>query len=113
MNLLKRIGSALKSFFRSDRAAQIAGDILTIAEKVEPLVQMIAAVTPTRADDEIVALFQRYAVPGVRNWLSLPPDQRGAALLTAATTEAARLFPGTPTSILQAAIQLALVNSRH
>lgn len=72
-----------------------------------PIVRQIAALTPTRTDDELLALFERLKIP-IDKWLGLPQDQRGAALLYAATTELQKRYPDAPVNQLQTAIQLAV-----
>jgi hypothetical protein len=72
-----------------------------------PIVRQIAALTPTRTDDEIMALFEQFKVK-LDGWLGLPQYQRGAALLHVATVELAKRYPNAPINQLQAAIQLAV-----
>ena len=82
--------------------------IQQIAIAALPIVEMIAAMTPTRVDDELVALFKKYAVPGVEYYLSLPMEKRGIALSEVAVTELAQKFPGTPTYLLKLAVEQAV-----
>lgn len=72
-----------------------------------PIVKQIAALTPNRTDDEIVALFERFQL-NISGWLMLPSDQRGAALLHVATSELQKRYPDTPINQIQSAIQLAV-----
>lgn len=72
-----------------------------------PIVKQIAALTPTRSDDEVIALFELLKLK-VDGWLGLAPADRGAALLHAATVELQKRYPDVPINQLQAAIQLAV-----
>ena len=72
-----------------------------------PIVKQIAALTPTRSDDEIIALFEKFKLQ-VDGWLGLAPESRGAALLHAATAELQKRYPDAPINQLQSAIQLAV-----
>lgn len=92
-------------------ATKAASLVQRIATDAMPIIREIAALTPTRVDDEIVALFDRYAVPNADKWLALPVEDRGAALLHVATSEMEKRWP-TQTHVLQLAIQLALTQLR-
>jgi hypothetical protein len=72
-----------------------------------PIVKQIAALTPTMADDEIVALLDKFQVK-VGYWLQLPPSDRGPVLFQVATAEMQRRYPDVPINQLQSAIQLAV-----
>src|SRR5690349_14629061 len=112
---MKKILNALKSvvnFFRSGKATAALNSVASLVPKALPIVQIVALLTPTKADDEVLALFQKFGLPYVENYLALPQEQRGAALLKAASTKLAEQVPGTPTHILDAAVQLALVGYR-
>lgn len=76
----------------------------SMARQALSIAKAIAAMTPTRGDDEIIALFERYAVPGLAIFIQLPPEQRGLALLEAAATELARYFPNAKRTELDAAV---------
>lgn len=93
-------------------ASHVAADLTAAAAAALPIVKLIADLTPTRADDEIVALFERFLVPGAAAYLALPEDQRGAALFKVATTVVQRQFPALPMEQIGAAVQLALVQVR-
>jgi len=111
----------MKGFFKwlGSLFAKLPGIASTVAEKIQeisaaalPVVKLIAELTPTRADNEILELFERFLIGGARDYLALPMDQRGPALLKVATTVLARQFPGVPVVQIQAAVQLALVQHR-
>lgn len=82
----------------------------SMARKAYDIVKIVAQLTPTRADDELIALFERYAVPGLAIFIQLPPEQRGVALLEAAATELARHYPAAKRTEIDAAIVSAVGN---
>ena len=111
MSFLKRIFGGVWKFLTGDKGQKVAAMIEQYVAMALPIVKAIAALTPTRADDEIIALFEKYGVANLHAYLALPIADRGPALLAAATTELARFVPaGTPATILQTAIQIALAN---
>ena len=115
MNPFKAIGGFFQkvfSFFTSDKAQAIAQKIQDYAAAALPVVEFIASITPTRADDEIIALFKRFALPKVEAYLALPKADRGAALIAAAQAELQKRFPDAPISQLRAAIELAVSLSK-
>lgn len=94
-------------FVTGDKLKGILQRIDNMVGVALPIVEEVAALTPTRSDDEIVALFKRFRIT-VEGWLGLPQDQRGAALLHAATSEIGKLYPNVPVSQIQTAVQLAV-----
>ena len=72
-----------------------------------PIVKQIAALTPTRSDDEIIALLEKFQLK-VAYWLQLPQAERGPVLLHVATTELQKRYPDAPINQLQSAVQLAV-----
>lgn len=101
----------LFSYFKG-RAADDVARALEISKSALPIVQLIAALTPTRMDDEIIALFQRFAVPNVEAWLRLPMEERGRALMQVAALELKRRTPEATGRIIDLAIQFAVVQMR-
>lgn len=102
------------SFFKNiwkwatgDKVRNALAKVDKLVEVALPIVKEIAALTPTRIDDEIIALLEKYRLP-VDAYIALPSDQRGAALMAAATEEMKRLYPNLPINQLQSAIQLAV-----
>lgn len=96
----------------SGRAAQDIATAVELTRLALPIVQRVAALTPTRSDNELVRLFQEYAVPGVHAWLQLPREQRGRALMQVAATQLKRVAPDTVDRIIDLAVQAAVVESR-
>ena len=108
MNFFSKLFKAVRRWF-SERAMS---DIERAAALVGPAIQIVAvvaALTPTRSDDELIELFRHYAVPGVDAWLALPPADRGRALMTVAARELKRLTPDVGDRIIDLAVQLAVV----
>lgn len=95
--------------FLTGAANKVANVVNDLAPKVLPIVEMIATLTPTRKDDEIIALFNKFALPNVQAFLLLPEADRGLALLSAGTKLAQKQWPNIPVSQIQAALQMALL----
>lgn len=97
------------SFFNGP-GRRVLQEIMQISEAALPVVEVIAALTPTLADDEIIRLWKMYALPmaHANAWLQLPPSDRKGALLEAATQQLAKQYPDIPIHKLQTAIQLAV-----
>lgn len=94
------------------RAAQDITAAVELVKDALPLVRTIAALTPTRADDELVKLFDHFAMPQVDAWLALSANQRGRALLHVASTQLKRITPDSADRIIDLAVQLAVVQMR-
>lgn len=114
MNFFAKLLTPFKklwSLINSEKAKQVAQAIDGMLEKALPLVRTIAALTPTRSDDELIRLFERFGNPvrtQVNTWLALPVDQRGKALLAIGEQELQKHFPGVPLNQISAAISLAV-----
>ena len=104
MNIFHRI----LDFFRSPRVKNALDRVATLAQTALPIVETIASLTPTRVDDEIIAAYKHFGVPFVDAELSGDPKRIGTALLNLGTVVLARQAPGTSTSLLQTAVQLAV-----
>ncbi len=99
--------------FVAGRASSDLAVAIGLVKTALPVVRQVAALTPTRADDELIRLFDQYAVPGVEAWLSLPTAQRGRALMHVAATQLKRVVPDRIDRIIDLAVQLAVVESRQ
>lgn len=104
---IKSAVSAVRRFVAGDRAKAAVAQAVAMVKQALPIVEAIALLTPTRADDEIVALFKAYGLPAVEKWLELPADRRGAALFEAASQLLARQFPGVLMNIINTSVQMA------
>lgn len=108
MKPLKSLISKVFSFLTSPKGKAAIDTAAELVPKAAPIVAAIAALTPNRSDDELAAAFSHYGQPFASDYLALGP---GAALLHLATNVLAAEVPGTATSIIQTAIQLAYTGS--
>jgi hypothetical protein len=99
--------STIKSYFASGRASRHVDNVVSLIPPATRVVKMIAAITPTRSDDEIIKLFETYGLPKVESWLALPHNKRGPALMEAGLVELQRLVPDLDREILRLALQSA------
>lgn len=116
MNPFKAIGSLfvkLFNLFKSDKLAAALERVKQLAEAALPVIEYIASLTPTRIDEEIIALFKRFALPNVDKYLALPANERGQALMDAAISAMEKKYPSAPLQEIRAAIEMALVASRN
>jgi hypothetical protein len=116
VKVLDKIKSAITTVARLFGSDKVQGALERAAALVPialPIVQSIAWLTPTGADDEMVTLFARYGVPEIEKFLALPREDRGLALLKVATDLVARRAPGVPTHILNTAVQFAVVAEKN
>lgn len=114
MKAIQVIGKFFGTVFRlfTGGATKAARVIQKVTEEALPVVEAIAALTPTRTDDELVAAFRRFGVPLAKWWLTVPQDERGGALLELATQVLLQKFPTGPIHQIQAGVQLALALNR-
>jgi hypothetical protein len=108
MSIFKRIIKTIVSWFTSDRAGKALEQAAALVPEALPIVKQITLLTPTRADDEIIAAFEKFAIPGAQEFLATPIQRRGYVLLQLATAVLAARFPGVATNILNTAIQFAV-----
>ncbi len=110
--LLAKLKSALAAavnVFRSGEAQKALDTIIALVPKAMPIVRVIASLTPTMADNEILALLDSYnLLPMANAYLALPVADRGPALQHAAATALASVAPGASRSVLNAAVELAV-----
>jgi hypothetical protein len=111
MKWIKSLSRKLVAYF-SGRASQDVSAAIEMIALALPIVERIAALTPTRSDDEIVRLFCEYTIPQAETWLALPREQRGRALLQVAAVQLKRLTPDAADRIIDLAVQLAVVQFR-
>lgn len=108
MSILKSIAGRIQKFFLSGKAASAIDVAVALVPRALPIIQVVAALTPTRSDDEIVAAFAKYGVPLADSWKTLPRSERGYALLHLATEVLSSQSPAVGRSIINAAVQLAV-----
>jgi hypothetical protein len=90
----------LKSFFSPARISAVRG----IVGSVYPIVEFIAKMTPTKADDEILRCANAL---GVYEFLSASPEDAGAALKELAIKAAQKKFKDIPVEVLARAVEAA------
>ena len=114
LRALKNLAIKFGDWFRSEKSQAALAKAFELVPQALSVVEIVAHLTPTRADDELAQLFRMYAIPYIERYLGLPREQRGEALKHAAVTmlkSQAGTF-GVPEHILGAAIELALVKMR-
>ncbi len=92
--------------FTSDKAKSAFHKMSDILPMALIIVKLINQGAPNKTVEQITGLFEKYGIPFVDHYAENP----GEALLKLGTTLVAdKVPPGTPKSIIQAAIQLAVV----
>ena len=111
MNLFSAIAGAFKKLWKiivspaAQRAVETAVDLVP---EVLPIVQDLRSIDPKTASvSDIYALYAKYKIP-IQGLLQ-DPTAIGNALLNLATALVKRQQPNLATSLIQAAIQIALV----
>jgi hypothetical protein len=107
MNWVKKIGSFFAGLFSARTAAAIQRGIEASAPYVGQALSVataIAALTPNRTDDEIMAVAKRYAVPVA--WGSA--EDRGEVLRAVGLAALRKTFPQAPASDLNRALEVAV-----
>jgi hypothetical protein len=112
MKFLRTIIQKIVGFFSSHRAQAALEKAAELVPQALPVVRRIAALTPNRTDDEIVAAFEKYGVPCAQQYLATPVAARGYVLLQLATAVLAAQFPGVATNVLNTAVQLAVTGNK-
>ncbi len=108
---LRNVLPRILGFFASDKAQAALNLAASLVPTALPIVTAIAAATPNRTDDELVAAFTRFAVPFDTAYLATPADQRGYVLMHLATQMMAAKVPSVATTVLNAAVQFAVTGA--
>ncbi len=112
MKFMKNVMQKIVAFFASGKAEAALNQAAALVPKALPIVQEIAAIAPNRTDQEILAVFQKFAVPGAAQYLAAPVASRGYVLLQLASQVLAAEVPGVATHILDTAVQLAVTGAK-
>jgi hypothetical protein len=112
MKFVKSVIQKIVAFFASGKAEAALNQAAELVPKALPIVQEIATLAPNRTDQEILAVFQKFAVPGAAQYLATPTAQRGYVLLQLATQVLSAEVPGVATNVLNTAVQLAVTGSK-
>lgn len=107
MHAIKAFFARIVSFFTSDKLQHRLSQAYDILETVLPIVEQIAAITPTRADDEIVALAHQFLVPFPER--PMTEAQKAEYLRNTAVIAVRRtLTKFVPDSVIGLAVELAV-----
>jgi hypothetical protein len=104
--ILSAIGSAIKRVLDKDLAGKLKRAVEAAApyiEDVYQLVKLVASLTPTRADDEILAAAEALGVRGL--WQ--PEEDKAEALRKLVFAAAKKAYPDVPDRLINTAIELA------
>ena len=107
MNWLKRFFGSIKNYLFSGEAEKRAEQVLNLVDNAMAMVRVIARMTPTRSDDELIKLYDTYAVPNVQIWLGLPPEKRGPALMEVGVSALSKAVPSVERDVVRMALQTA------
>jgi hypothetical protein len=114
-SFFKKVGSAFASLFTpagQKKVLAALGQAEALVQEVLPVVEMIAAATPNKTDDEIVALVKKWCVPITIPAGPLTDADKGSLLLQTSITAATQTIAGAtgvPTPVLTLALQAAYV----
>lgn len=114
MKWLKNIISKVAAWFSSDKARKALETAASLVSLAAPIVESIAALTPNRTDDEVIAAYNKYGVPlttAINNNTGI-----NNALLNLATSVLRANLPANKaeiaTNILNTAVQLAVTATK-
>lgn len=106
---IKGIFSAIGHFFTSPKAQAIERAIEQAAVDAQPLVEAISLAVPNRTFQQVVAAYEKYAVPFAMTELQLSdPAQQGLALRDLATAVLKKNHQDKGANVLNAAVELAV-----
>jgi hypothetical protein len=105
--------TSIKDFFSKPSVAAAFDKALSLVPEAIPVVEQIAALTPTRTDDEIIAAFKHFFIPLDTALLAVPQDQRGMLLFNLAVAAVQKLVPAGASSIIGLAVQAAVTALKH
>lgn len=112
MKFLRNFFDRIAAWFGSPQVKHTFEQVAGLVSMATPIVAAIAALTPNRTDDEIMAAYQRYGVPLTTVFQAGDQTAIGNALLNLATSLLrAKLGDqqgAVATNLLQTAIQIAV-----
>jgi flavoprotein len=112
MKVITNVIQKIVAFFSSAKAEAALNQAAALVPKALPIVQELAAIAPNKTDQEILAAYQKYAVPLASHLLTANLAQRGYLLLQLATQVLAKNVPNVATNILDTAVQLAVTGTK-
>lgn len=105
MNFLKSLISKVAGFFKSGKAETALNQAAALVPQALAIVQALDALAPNKTMDEINRVAQKYGVVITGDMTN--GVNPGLALLHVGSIALGEQVPGTATSILNAAVQLA------
>lgn len=109
MHWLTSLFAKIVGFFESPKAKAVEAQLASLTQAALPIVQAIAALTPNRTVQEIATAYAQYGVP-LAVQITADPTSTGNALLNLATTVLQKNHaPDAAISLLNTAVQLAVV----
>jgi hypothetical protein len=112
MSFLQKSVQKIVEFFTSAKAEAALNQAAALVPKAMPIVQDLAALAPNKTDQEILAAYQKYAVPFASQLLTTPVPQRGYLLLQLASQVLAKNVPSVAGNIIDTAVQLAVTGTK-
>lgn len=111
MKCIRNFFRKIVDFFRGPKLDQALAKAYDLVQVALPIVELVARLTPTRADDEIVTLIQKYAVPLAVPERPMTDLEKSTFLRLTATNLLKRELAGrgVPDSVIDLAIQTAYV----
>lgn len=101
--------TAIETFFSSGKAAQVEKELATLVQAAVPIVTEIDQLVPNKTLDQITAAYTKYALP-VATQIQNDPTSIGNAMLNLATAVLQKNHaPTAAVSLLNTAVQLAVL----
>lgn len=101
--------SKIEGFFTSTKAHDVEKQLALLVQQALPIVEMIGSLVPNKTLQEVIAAYKEFGV-SVTTSIANDPTSIGNALLNLGTSVLEKNHaPGEPTSILNTAIQLAVL----
>ena len=102
----------IETFFSSGRAAQVESELATLVKAAVPIVEDINQLIPNKTLQEVTAAYEKYGVP-LATQIQNDPTSIGNAMLNLATTVLQKNHaPIAAISLLNTAVQLAVVTMK-
>lgn len=111
MNFFVKFLHKIESLFTNPKVVAVFDSMAHIVTVAEPIVAQIAALTPNKTLQEIVAAYEKFGVTTATT-IENNPTALGNALLNLATTVVAKNVPAAANNIIQTAVQIAVTASK-
>lgn len=101
--------SAIENFFSSGKAAQVEKELATLVQAAVPIVSEINQLVPNKTLEEVTAAYVKYGIP-LATQIQNDPTSIGNGLLNLATAILQKNHaPTAVVSLLNTAVQLAVL----